>query len=323
MLTIGFRLPSIAERSDASAAVPPAAAALSLSAETVKLAIISEGFHMWPLYVAHARQFFEREGLEVQTTLTGASGPQLAALTRGDYDLGLQQSDHVVRAVERGSDLFIFMANAHQPDLNLVVTPDIKGFGDLRGKTVAVDGTRSGYALLQTKLLAEKGLAEGDYSLIATGGVKARFEALKSRAAVASWLNPPYDQWLFAEGFKSLGTVTDFFPTYPGSIAAARRSWASKNEAQLVSFIRAFNAAYAWLLDRRNDRAAQDIAIARLQTDAKQTAEAYRAFVAKPRPEITAEGLRQVIDAVWDAEHFTGPRGAPEKYMNLSYLAQA
>jgi ABC-type nitrate/sulfonate/bicarbonate transport system substrate-binding protein len=278
---------------------------------------------MWPLYVAHARRFFEREGLDVQTTLTGASGPQLAALARGDYDVGVQQSDHIVRAVEHGSDLFIFMANAHQPDLNLVVTPDISGFGKLRGRAVAVDGLRSGYALLQTRLLAQNGLAPGDYSLVEAGGVKARYEALKSGAAVAAWLNPPYDQWLFAEGFKSLGTVTDFFPTYPGSAAAARRSWARQDKAQLVSFIRAYHAAYAWLLDTRNRQAAQEIAIARLQTDAAQTDAAYRAFVAKPRPEITAGGLREVIDIVWEAEGFTQPKGAPEKYMDLSFLAAA
>ena len=53
----------------------------------VNLAIISEGFHMWPLYVAHARQFFEREGLDVRTTLTGASARQLEAMVRGDFDI--------------------------------------------------------------------------------------------------------------------------------------------------------------------------------------------------------------------------------------------
>lgn len=289
----------------------------------MKLAIISEGFHMWPLYVAHAKGFFERGGLDLQVTVTGASGKQLAALTRGEYDAGFQQSDHVVRGVEQGIDLFIFMATAHQPDLTLVVAPDISGFGDLRGRVVAVDGLRSGYALLQTKLLADRGLTERDYALMEAGGVQARFKAVKSGAAVAAWLNPPYDQWLFAEGFKSLGKVTDYFPSYPGSIAAARRSWALKNEAQLVAFIRAFNAAYAWLLDESNEEEAREIAMARLKSDSQHTAAAYRDFVAKPHPEITAEALREVIDAVWDSEHYTQPKGAPEKYMDLAYLAKA
>ena len=311
MLTIGWALPSIGQ--------PP----LPPVTHTVKLAIISEGFHMWPLYVAHAKRFFERASVTIDITLTGASVPQLAGLTAGDYDIGLQQSDHVVRAVERGSDLFIFMANAHQPVLNLVVAPGIARFSDLRGKVVAVDGARSGYALLQTKLLTGKGLSERDYTIIEAGGVKARHDALKSGAAAAAWLNPPYDEWLFAGGYGSLGLVTDFFPSYPGSIAAARRSWARQNEAQLIAFIRAHNAAYAWLVDPRNQKEAEEIAVARLKVDQKQAAAAYTAIKGKPNPAITPEGLRQVIDVVWEAEQFKQPKGAPEKYMDLSYLAKA
>jgi ABC-type nitrate/sulfonate/bicarbonate transport system substrate-binding protein len=289
----------------------------------VKLAIISEGFHMWPLYVAHARRFFEREGVDVQTTLTGASGRQLEALIQGDFEIGLQQSDHIVRAVEQGSDLFIFMANAPQPDLNLVVAPGIRTFADLRGCTVAVDGARSGYALLQSRLLARQGLREGDYAVIEKGGVKARFDALQSGLATAAWLNPPYDEWLFASGFGTLGSVAQFFPGYPGSIAAARRSWARAHPDELVRFIRAFIAAYAWMLEAGNRQEAEQIAMARLGTDQKQTAAAWAAFTSKPRADVTAEAVQQVIDAVWEAERYTQPKGAPDKYMDLSYLARA
>ena len=278
---------------------------------------------MWPLYVAHARRFFEREGLEVEITLTGASGRQLEALVRGDFDIGLQQSDHVVRAVEEGSDLFIFMANAPAPDLSLVVAPGIRAFEDLRGKAVAVDGARSGYALLQTTLLAQRGLKDGDYGVVEAGGVKARYDALQTGKASAAWLNPPYDEWLFATGFGTLGSVAQFFPSYPGSIAAARRSWASADPERLTAFIRAFVAAYAWMLEADNRPAAESIAMARLGTDARQTAAAYAAFTSKPRADVTADGLRQVIDAVWAAEGYSRPKGAPEKYMDLSYLAHA
>lgn len=278
---------------------------------------------MWPLYVAHARRFFERAGLDLHTTLTGASGRQLEALVRGDFEIGLQQADHVVRAVEQGSDLFIFMANAPQPDLNLVVAPGIRSFDDLRGRTVAVDGARSGYALLQNRLLGQKGLNEGDYAIVEAGGVKARHDALLAGKAVAAWLNPPYDEWLVANGFGTLGSMAGFFPGYPGSIAAARRSWARANPELLVAFIRAFIAAYAWMLEARNRQEAEEIAMTRLGTDPKQTAAAYVAFTSKPRADVTVEALQKVIDAVWDAEHYTQPKGKPEKYMDLSYLARA
>jgi hypothetical protein len=91
----------------------------------------------------------------------------------------------------------------------------------------------------------------------------------------------------------------------------------------LIAFIRAFNAAYSWMLDAGNRREAEKIAMARLKTDPQQTAAAYLAFTSRPRADLTADALQQVIDAVWDAERFTQSKGSPGKYMDLSYLARA
>jgi hypothetical protein len=60
-----------------------------------------------------------------------------------------------------------------------------------------------------------------------------------------------------------------------------------------------------------------------LGTDPKQTTAAYVVFTSKPRADVTPEALRQVIDAVWDAERYTRPKGVPEDYMDLSCLARA
>jgi len=38
---------------------------------------------------------------------------------------------------------------------------------------------------------------------------------------------------------------------------------------------------------------------------------------------IDAAGLQQVIDVYWEAEGLTTPKGAPEKYMDLSYQQRA
>lgn len=294
-----------------------------LSAQSIRLAVISEGVNSWPLYVAQAQRLFVREGINVETTLTGSSVRQLAQLTRGDFDIGIQQSDHIVRGVESGSDLFVFMAHAHAPELSLVVAPAINSFADLKGKDIAVDGARTGYALLLRKLLADKGLQDGAYTFREIGGSKERCDSLRAGATFASFLNPPFDRNLFAAGFKSLGTTMDYFPKYPGSVAAARRSWAKENEQRLVAFIRAFNAAYAWLIHSRNQEEAGRVLTARLNIDAKTASRAYDAFIRHPAPAITPEALRQVIDVVWEAEGYNGAKGAPEKYMDLSFLKKA
>ncbi len=296
---------------------------VAASAQPIRLAVISEGVNSWPLYVAQAKRLFEREGIAVETTLTGSSVRQLEQLISGGFDIGFQQADHVVRAVENGADLFAFMGNSHAPELSLVAAPGIVSFADLRGKTIAVDGARTGYALLLRRLLAGKGFADGDYAFKEIGGSKERFDALKGGAAVASLLNPPFDRNLFAAGFKSFGSARDFFPAYPGSVAAARRSWARRHERELIAFIRALQAGYAWLKDAGNRAEALRLLPARLNADAGTAASAYDEIVARPIPEITATGLAQVIDVVWEAEGFRAPKGAPDKYLDSSFLNKA
>lgn len=302
---------------------PAPGRAVTERAGTVRLAVISEGLLSWPLYVAQAKNLFERAGIAVEVTLTASSARQLEQLVKGGYDIGFQQSDHVVRAVESGSDLFIFMAIAPQPELSLVAAPGISSFGKLKGKVIAVDGARSGYALVLRKLLADQGLRDGDYTFGEFGGSRERYEALRGGVAFASFLNPPFDRNLFAAGFGSLGTLGDYFPTYPGSIAAARRSWARANEPRLVAFIRGLNAAFAWLEDKNNKQEAIAILQARLKIEPDAAARAFDEYSAKPRPAVAPEALQQVIDIVWDADGLTGPRGAPGKYIDLSYLRQA
>ncbi len=289
----------------------------------LKLAIISEGVNAWPLYVAQGRKLFEQEGVAVNVTLTGSSTHQLEQLRSGGYDIGFQQSDHVVRAVETGSDLCIVMAQGHAPELSLVVAAGIKSFADLRGHDIAVDGANTGYALLLRKLLAEHGLAKSDYRFVETGGSQERFDALMSGQCVASWLNPPFDRNLFATGFGTLGSTMQFFPDYPGSIAAARRSWAALNADRLVAFIRAFRGACHWLKEPAHKADAITLLPERLKIAPALAEKAFDAFAARPLPAIDAAGLRQVIDVYWQAEGLGVPKGEPGKYMDLSFQQRA
>ncbi len=289
----------------------------------VRLAVISEGVNAWPLYVAQGRNMFGNEGVAVDVTLTGSSTHQLEQMRSGGYDIGFQQSDHVVRAVETGSDLCIVMAQGHAPELSLVVAPGIKTLKDLRGRDIAVDGANTGYALLLRKLLLENGMGKTDYNFLEIGGSQERFDALKSGRAIASWLNPPFDRNLFAAGFSSLGATTTFFPSYPGSIAAARRSWAAQNGDRLVAFIRAFRGACHWLRDPAHKAEAITLLPQRLNISADLANRAFDNFGKKPLPLIDAAGLQQVIDVYWQAEDLALPKGAPEKYMDLSYQQRA
>jgi ABC-type nitrate/sulfonate/bicarbonate transport system substrate-binding protein len=289
----------------------------------IRLAVISEGTSSWPLFVAEDRGFFKGAGVDVDMTVTGSSVKQLEQLSSGGYDIGFQQSDHVVRAVEGGGDLFVFMAFAHAPELSLVVAPQIGSFEDLRSGTIVVDGTRTGYALLLRKLLADHGLFERDYRLQEFGGSQERQDAMRNGGGIATLLNPPFDQQLFADGFNTLGSTWDFFPTYPGPIGATRRGWAAANADALIGFIRGMHDAFAWLKDARHKAEAIALLPARLNMDEKVAASAFDDYVRQPVPAITAQGMREVIDIVWDAEGYRSPKGTADKYLDCRFLEQA
>lgn len=289
----------------------------------IKLALISEGVNTWPVYVAQALGFWRNAAADVALTVTGSSIQQLEQLKMGAFDIGFQQVDHVVRGVEQGADLFIFMGQSHAPELSLIVSQDITAIADLKGKNIIVDDARTGYSLLLKKLFEQHGLNESDTHFKNVGGSQQRFDAMKSGAGSACFINAPFDRNLVAAGLKSLGVSSDFFPTYPAPIAAARRAWAREHTAELIAFIRGFNRAYAWLQDAAHKAAAVQLLPARLNMPVGAAGRAFDGVFSQPRPQVSEDGVRQVMDLVWAAEKFTAVKGSPAKYMDLSYLQQA
>jgi len=291
----------------------------------IKLALISEGVNTWPVYAAQSLGLWKSAGAEVELTVTGSSILQLDALKKGGFDIGFQQVDHIVRGVEQGADLFIFMAQSHAPELSLIVSRDIHTISDLKGRNIVVDDARTGYSLLLRKLFEQHGLNEGDTHFKNVGGSQERFDAMKNGEGSACFINPPFDRNLIVAGLKSLGASSDFFPAYPGPIAAARRAWAREPEhrAELIAFIRGFNQAYAWLQDAANQAAAVQLLPGRLNMAADAAARALERVFSRPRPQVTKEGVRQVMDLVWESERFEAAKGSPAKYMDLSYLREA
>jgi ABC-type nitrate/sulfonate/bicarbonate transport system substrate-binding protein len=290
---------------------------------TIRLGLISEGTNTWPLYVAQDAGFFEQEGISVEVTVTDSSIEQQQALIAGRFDIGFQQPDHVLRAVERGADLFVFMAHSHAPDLTLVGAPDIRDLKDLGGRTVAVDGARTGYALLLRRLLARSGVDLAGVTFEEIGGSEQRYQAMKSGAVAATLLNPPFDESLLKDGYSRLARLTDAFPTYPGSVMAARRQWVAAHEEAVLAFIRAYESAYGWLQDAANHAAATALLPDRLAIAPRAAAGALSEYAERPKPHIGSEGMQQVVDIVWAAEGYAQPKAAPEKYMDLSYISRA
>jgi ABC-type nitrate/sulfonate/bicarbonate transport system substrate-binding protein len=265
----------------------------------IRVGVISNSVANWPLLIAHHNGLFTEEQLDVDVQVTGSSANHLLQLERGDLEIGHQVADHIIRAVDSGSDLVIFMGIS-KPVLSLVVEPAIASFQDLRSKTLAVDGTATGFALLLIRMMEENGLKSGDYELRPTGNSQKRFEALTSGEATGALLDSPLDLKALDNGYKTLAKTADYFPRVQGPVAATRRKWAEQNSRTLIGYVRAYVRALSWLANPHHEIEAASILAATLSIPPSVARQLYQDHVLKggtfcSNGEVEPEALRNLM----------------------------
>lgn len=261
--------------------------------------MISDSVVNWPLLIAGHNGLFSEEQLDVDVEVTGSSVNHLDRLERGDLEIGHQAADHIIRAVNSGSDLIIFMGIS-KPVLSLVVEPAIASFRDLKSKTLAVDGTTTGFALLLVRMMEENGLKGGDYELRATGNSQRRFEALTSGKASGALLDSPLVLKAIDKGYKTLAKTTDYFPRVQGAVAAARGKWVGQNSLTLIGYVRAYVRALSWLANPHHEIEAASVLAASLSVSPDLARQLYQDHVLKsgifcPNGEVEPEALRNLM----------------------------
>jgi ABC-type nitrate/sulfonate/bicarbonate transport system substrate-binding protein len=212
-----------------------------------------------PLWVAEDTGLFAREHLAVTVTSTPNSVVLVQALIKGEEDVALAAFDNVV-AYQEGQgevdlpttpDFFAFMGFT-RGTVRLVVSPDVNGYDDLRGKTLAVDAVATGYSLVMQKLLQLGGLKTGDYRLESVGATATRAQALMENRFAGTILTTPLEIAPESRGYRRLANAVDVLGPYQTIVGMARRSWAQGNGIALSSFIRASSEAIDWLYDPKN-----------------------------------------------------------------------
>ena len=207
-------------------------------------------------WIAIDKGLFAREGLKVTLDRTPGSREQMKDMMEGKYHFATTAFDNIIAYTEGqgrdnlpGYDIVAIMG-AHNGFNSVVVRPEIQGYADIKGKALAVDSPKSGYATMMYEIIKRKTgmVQEKDYSILQVGGTGARVKALKEGGAVIAAISSPDDQQLKAAGFRILGDAALEIGAYQGSTYAVRRSWAKDNEKTVLSFVRATVAATDWLV---------------------------------------------------------------------------
>ena len=251
-----------------------------------------------PLWVAEDRGLFARARLAVKLSPTPNSVALVQSLVNDEEDIALAAFDNVV-AYQEGQgevnlsaapDFFAFMGFSHGT-VRLVVSPAIKTYDDLRGKTLAVDAVATGYSLVLRKLLQLGGLTEGDYRLESVGSTATRAQALMENKFPGTILTTPLEIAPESRGYRRLANAVDVLGPYQTIVGMTRRSWATGNRDALVSFIRVSSESIDWLFDPKNR--AEAVAI-------------YRRHV----PNMPEDAARRHVDALLGEHEGFTPGGA-------------
>ena len=232
------------------ASVIPAVRPTSTAAQgkTIKLAYCSQLLCGVPYEVARTGGHFKNHGLDVEIVYTRGGGAAMQALVGGAVDYAATSLDVAITAFARGADIRRFAVTGRLPLFALVTSPkmagQIKGLGDLEGRTVAVSGLGNADHALTLYLLAQ---AMGDASKVkfATMGVNL-LEALRQGQIDAGLVQEPALTLLQRAGARVLVNAMDLTDarrylggTYEFMGVAVRTKEMDQRKAEMTALVAA------------------------------------------------------------------------------------
>jgi ABC-type nitrate/sulfonate/bicarbonate transport system substrate-binding protein len=281
-------------------------------------------------FIADKQGFLARENIAIDVKrIPGGTGNMVAALDRGEIDVTQTATPYLIQAVLNGSQAVAIAGEVANPVYSLIVKPEIKNFADLKGKLIGLSLPIDTISISTRKLLALRGLSEGDYRVKEMVGTPVRAACLKGGECDAVPLGQPEDLITVKDGYRRLGVSTEAVASFQFEVIAARRDFAQTHFDAITRLVRAFAAAFRYIRDpiHRDDVAK---AIVELTGSSDDIARATLALYFNPdrgvlprQAEIDLKGLAQVIAFMGEGGSIKPPLPTPDRFVDLRYLAAA
>ena len=287
------------------------------------------------VWAAQRQGFFEANRVAVQLAYTPNSAALIEGLNDGRYDIAMATIYNFVAYQEGQGEAklasepeFVVVMGGDGGFLSVVAAPGVKSWADLKGKTLSVDAMTTGFAFVLRELVARGGVADADVTYVRAGGTNFRYRDLVAGKHDATVLRTPFEILARERGLNILGTA-ESLGAYQGTVAAVRRSWAARNEATLVGFIRAYKAGVAFVYDPANRDVAEALLVANIRDMTPALAKraydlllATKGGIAKDAA-LDLDGIRTVLAL---RSKYAQPAKAlsdPSKYIDETYLRAA
>jgi ABC-type nitrate/sulfonate/bicarbonate transport system substrate-binding protein len=279
------------------------------------------------LFIAQQQGYVALENIAVDVVqIPGGTGNMVAALDRGEVDVTQTATPYLIQAALKNSPAVAIAGTTANPIYSLIAKPEIKDFSDLKGKLIGLSLPIDTISISMRKLLALKGLGDGDYRVKELVGSPLRAACLKSGECDAVPLGQPDDLIALRDGYRRLGISTEAVASFQFEVIAARRDYAESHGPAIIGFVGALADAFRFIRDpaHRDDTVK---AIVALTGSSDAIARATLSLYLDPdrgvwprAAEIDLDGLAQVIAFMGEGGIITPPLPAPEQFVDLQYL---
>nr|WP_297351159.1 ABC transporter substrate-binding protein [uncultured Caldimonas sp.] len=201
------------------------------------------GVSDWPgwvaWYVAEQKGYFKKHGADVKLVWFANYTDSISALSSGQLDANSQTWSDTLGPLAKGLPLKAVLVNDNSAGNDaLMVSPKIKGFADLKGKSIALEQYSISHFVLATAL-TKNGMKPSAVKIVnlAAGDAAAAFMSGRVDAAVV-W-NPWVNQIQASGKGRALFTSKDMPGLIPDLLVAQDKAIQAKRK-DLVGMIRAW-----------------------------------------------------------------------------------
>jgi ABC-type nitrate/sulfonate/bicarbonate transport system substrate-binding protein len=230
-------------------AVARASGAAERPPERVRIAVSSKSLGFLDAWAARERGFYRVQGLDAEII---AMRPPVAAaaLHAGEIDYTFGAST-TLRASLSGLPMKLVSLSLRSSFHTLTARPNIKSFGDLKGKTVAV--TIGAADDVVARLLVRRGGVDPrEVNFISMAGSDARFQSLLAGSIDATALSLPFFIVARKQGFNVLGTAVDVLEMATVGIGTSSRKIQQERE-QVKKMVRAQLETLRWIKTQKSE----------------------------------------------------------------------
>lgn len=291
-----------------------------LAAERIRASYAAPNASQSPLWVAQARGFFAKYGLDVDLLYISSGSLNVQALVGNTVQFAAG-GPAALEARLRGPKLLTIANPLTVLASNLVSLPEIKSIADLKGKIGGISRFGSSTHQGLRYLFRANGLSvENDLKMLQLGGDSSRLATLKAGKIQYTFLGAAASEQARAQGLKILATAKQMEIPFPWTSVVVNEAWLDQNREIAYRYVKAVTEAIRFM---KHSRVESEKIIAKYMRldDSRLVAVEYDFNVSllPDLPYPTVEGMKLILDNL-AAETPEFARHDPKEFVDSSIV---